>query len=222
MDLPFATERHPMFGSGVRSLVLILSLVGLSLSSSLHAQTREDIKPLLEGYEWQLSPQQFICRGKGVDAALREIASDETLPSYYRQRALTALSLFPNPDTATYLEQVISDSASHPSHVQRALSSYTEAFARKQPNRVTEVARNALMLSSDYQIRAAAAETLARVRTTGAKETLRGYMNSPLSKLQRQHMRHMIRQSKSAHALNRGGRFGAVPLKQYTCPRNAR
>ena len=159
--------------------------------------------------------------GKSVDAALREVASDETLPYYLRQRALTALSLFPNRDTANYLEQVISDSASHPSHVQRALSAYANAFAGKQPNRVTEVARNALVLSSDYQIRTAAAETLARVRTRGAKATLRDYMNSGLSKLQRQHIRHMMRQPKSAQRFNRGDRSGAVASKQFTCPQTA-
>jgi hypothetical protein len=222
MDLFFVTERHATFGSGVRPLVLILGLVCFPLSSSLNAQLRaQDVKPLLEGYEWRLAPEPFICMGKGVDAALRAVASDETLPYYYRQRALTTLSLFPNRDTANYLEQVISDSASHPSHVQRALFAYANAYAGKQPGRVTEVARNALTLSSDHQIRFAAAETLARLRTTGAKQTLRDYMHSGLSTLQRQQLRHMMRQSKSVQASSRGRRSGAVSHKQSTCAQNA-
>jgi hypothetical protein len=222
MELPFETTRHAPYAFTVRLLLLVLGLVGLSLSSSLHAQTRaQDVKPLLEGYEWRLAPEQFICMGKGMDAALRAVASDETLPYYYRQRALTALSLFPNRDTANYLEQVISDSASHPSHVQRALSAYAEAFAGKQPRRVTEVARNALALSSDHQIRTAAAETLARLRTTGAKQTLRDYMHSGLSKLQRQQIRHMMRQAKPRQPLKQGSRSGAVSQKQFTCAQNA-
>ena len=222
MAFLFSTKLHAPYGSGVRRLVLILSLFCLSLSSSLNAQLQaQDVKPLLEGYEWRLTPEPFICMGKGVDAALRAVASDETLPYYYRQRALTALSLFPNRDTANYLQQVISDSASHPSHVQRALYAYAGAYAGKQPGRVTEVARNALTLSSDDQIKSAAAETLARLRTTGAKQTLRDYMHSGLSTLQRQQLRHMMRQSKSVQASSRGRRSGAVSHKQSTCAQNA-
>jgi hypothetical protein len=222
MDLLCLNQRHAQHGSGVRPLVLILSLFCLSLSGSLHAQLQaQDVKPLLEGYEWRLAPQRFICMGKGVDAALRAVASDETLPYYYRQRALTALSLFPNRDTANYLQQVISDSASHPSHVQRALYAYAGAFSGKQPGRVTEVARNALMLSSDHQIRTAAAETLARIRTTGAKQTLRDYMHSGLSKLQRQQITHMMRQAKPRQPLKQGSRSGAISQKQSTCAQSA-
>ncbi len=222
MAFLFSTKRQAQYGSGVGPLVLILSLFCFSLSSSLNAQLRaQDVKPLLEGYEWQLAPEPFICMGKGVDAALRAVASDETLPYYYRQRALTALSLFPNRDTANYLQQVISDSASHPSHVQRALYAYANAYAGKQPGRVTEVARNALALSSDDQIRFAAAETLARLRTTGAKQTLRDYMHSGLSKLQRQQIRHMMRQAKPRQPLKQGSRSGAVSQKQFTCPQSA-
>jgi hypothetical protein len=222
MAFLFSTKLQAQYGSGVRPLVLILSLFCFSLSSSLNAQLRaQDVKPLLEGYEWQLAPEPFICMGKGVDAALRAVASDETLPYYYRQRALTALSLFPNRDTANYLQQVISDSASHPSHVQRALYAYANAYAGKQPGRVTEVARNALALSSDDQIKSAAAETLARLRTTGAKQTLRDYMHSGLSKLQQQQLRHMMRQAKPRQPLKQGSRSGAVSQKQFTCPQNA-
>ncbi len=222
MDLLFLTKLHAQHGLSVRPLVLILGLVCFPLSSSLNAQLRaQDVKPLLEGYEWQLAPEPFICMGKGVDAALRAVASDETLPYYYRQRALTALSLFPNRDTANYLQQVISDSASHPSHVQRALSAYAEAYAGKQPGRVTEVARNALALSSDDQIKSAAAETLARLRTTGAKQTLRDYMHSGLSKLQRQQITHMMRQAKPRQPLKQGSRSGAISQKQSTCAQKA-
>jgi hypothetical protein len=222
MDLLCLNQRHATYGLSVGPLVLILSLFCFSLSSSLNAQLRaQDVKPLLEGYEWRLAPEQFICVGEGVDAALRAVAADETLPYYYRQRALTALSLFPNRDTANYLEQVISDSASHPSHVQRALSAYAGAFAGKQPGRVTEVARNALALSSDDQIKSAAAETLARLRTTGAKQTLRDYMHSGLSKLQRQQIRHMMRQAKPRQPLKQSSRSGAVSQKQSTCAQNA-
>jgi hypothetical protein len=222
MDLLFLTKLQAQYGSGVRPLVLILGLFCLSLSGSLHANMQaQDVKPLLEGYEWQLTPEPFICMGKGVDAALRAVAADETLPYYYRQRALTALSLFPNRDTANYLEQVISDSASHPSHVQRALYAYADAYAGKQPGRVTEVARNALALSSDDQIKSAAAETLAGLRTTGAKQTLRDYMHSGPSKLQRQQIRHMMRQAKSRQQLKQRSRSGAVSQKQFTCPQSA-
>jgi hypothetical protein len=222
MAFLFSTKLQAQYGSGVRPLVLILSLFCFSLSSSLNAQLRaQDVKPLLEGYEWQLAPEPFICMGKGVDAALRAVASDETLPYYYRQRALTALSLFPNRDTANYLQQVISDSASHPSHVQRALFAYANAYAGKQPGRVTEVARNALALSSDDQIKSAAAETLARLRTTGAKQTLRDYMHSGLSKLQRQQIRHMMRQAKPRQPLKQSSRSGAVSQKQSTCAQKA-
>ncbi len=222
MAFLFSTKLHAQYGSGVRPLVLILSLFCFPLSGSLHAQLRaQDVKPLLQGYEWRLAPEPFICMGKGVDAALRAVASDETLPYYYRQRALTALSLFPNRHTANYLEQVISDSASHPSHVQRALSAYAKAYAGKQPGRVTEVARNALTLSSDHQIKSAAAETLARLRTTGAKQTLRDYMHSGLSKLQRQQITHMMRQAKPRQPLKQGSRSGAVSQKQFTCPQSA-
>lgn len=221
MDPLIMTARYQQYGPGIRLFLLILGLSLFSSSCTLQAQTRtRDVKPFLQGYEWELAPERFVCMGKGVDAALREVASDETLPNYYRQRALIALSLFPNPKTASFLEQVISDSGSHPSHVQRALYAYSDAFADKQSERVTEVARNALSSSGDYQIKTAAAETLAGLRTSEAKAALRDYMNSDLSKLQRQHIRYMMRQP-SAKPVDQVDRSGAVSSKQFTCPQKA-
>lgn len=206
------------FVSAVRLLLISLSMCFFALSAGLHAQTQIGaVKSLLEGYEWELVPERFICAGKGVDVALREIASDETLLNYYRQRALAALRLFPNAENASYLEQVISSSASHPSQVQRALYAYAKGFAGKQPERVTEVARNALVLNTDYQTRTAAAATLATLRTSGARTALRVYMSSGLSELQRQRLESMMRKSQFAKPAGQAKRLATGSPQQFTC-----
>lgn len=201
-----------------RPLPLVLGLCLLAFGTVANAQTRAaDIKALLEGYEWRLEPERFTCIGDGIDVALRQIASEATLPNYYRLRAVTALSLFPNPETAGFLERMISDSASHPSHVQRALHAYAYAYADQQPQRVTEVARNALNLSTDYQIQTAAAQTLAGLRTTESKQALRGYLNSGLSDLQRRQVKHMVRESKALTSAPRGPGSGATRIPKNDC-----
>lgn len=192
-----SVQSRASFASAIQDGLLQSSLVlGLCLllsSFAVQAQPRvNDVKPLLEGYEWKLDAARFICMGKGADRVLRKVASDATLPNYYRLRALTALGLFPNPKTASFLEQMISDSGSHPSQVQQALYAYSLAY-HKQPRRVMEVARNALLSTDDYQVQTAAAETLASLRTPESKDALRGYLKSDLSNLQRQRIKMMMR-----------------------------
>lgn len=202
---------------GRRSSLLTLALAITSSSCILQAQSRVDVKPLLEGYEWTLEPEPFVCNGDGMDVALREMASNETVLNYYRLRALTALSLFPNPETATYLEQVISDGASHPSRVQRALDAYARAFADEQPERVMEVARAALGASADAQVQTAAAMTLAALPTPESQALLRQYLNSGLSDLQRQQLRYLMRESRRVNANSKAAE-NLAPLADYDCP----
>lgn len=182
-----ATDNERFMPSILRSLPFIFGIWLTSLSCDLQAQTSiDDVMPLLEGYEWRLEPEPFVCMGEGVDVALRAIAADSNLANYYRMRAISALSLFSNPETASFLEQVIADDGSHPSRVQQALYAYSDAFAQKLPERVTEVARNALAADLDYQIQSAAAMTLAKLRTPEAKAALHDYSRSDMSDLQQQ------------------------------------
>lgn len=177
----------------VWSMLLIL-LVSVT-NTPLHAQSSSaDVMPLLEGYEWTLEPKAFLCLGDGTDSALREIASDPELPSYYRLRALSALSLFPNDQTANLLERTIAGSSSDSSQVRRALRAYSDGF-RNEPERVTTVTRNLLNTSTNRHIRAAAAETLARYKTQSATEALQEYLDTDLSSLERQRIERVMNQT---------------------------
>jgi hypothetical protein len=181
----------------------ILSILLLTFTNtSLFAQTRTaEVMTLLEGYEWTLEPNKFLCLGDGTDTALREIASDFELPNFYRLRALSALSLFPNDLTADLLERTINEASSDASKIRRALRAYSEGF-NNEPERVTMLTRSLLNTSTNRHIKAAAAETLASLNTQDAKQTLQDYLDTDLSSIERQRIENMINQF-SSYELNK-------------------
>ncbi len=174
---------------------VLLMLVMILTNTTLYAQIRSaDVMPLLEGYEWTLEPKPFLCLGDGTDSALREIASNPELPNYYRLRALSALSLFPNDQTADLLERTIAESSSDASQIRRALRAYSDGFSN-DPERVATITRNLLNTSTNRHIKAAAAETLARYKTQISKEALQDYLDSDLSSLERQRIEQFMHQT---------------------------
>ncbi len=171
---------------GMPVSLFLLTLILIIPSCALKAQQRtQDIMHLLAGYEWELKPEQFICRGEGTDAALRAIASDNTLPNHYRLRALTALSVFKNSETADFLEHVAT-AESHPSQARTAFAAFSRGFSRQQPERVSELARRLLKSSDEPQLRYAAAKTLAIIPQAEAQTAFDNYLKADISPLQRQ------------------------------------
>lgn len=202
-------------GRGLRQW-LLLSFLLIVTNCALKAQQRtQDIMPLLEGYEWELKPEQFICRGEDTDEVLRAIASDSTLPNYYRLRALTALSLFQNPETADFLVHMTS-TGSHPSLTRAALSAFSQGFIEQQPERVISLARRLLSSSDEPQLQYAAAKTLAVIPHADAQTVLDNYINADISPLQRQQLTQYRQEAKERQSKKSDGDV----TSKVQCPAN--
>lgn len=194
---------------------LILSILLLMMNScALKAQPQnEDVLYLLAGTEWELKPEVFVCLAEGTDAALRSVAADDSLPNYYRLRALTALSLFSNPDTAAFLEQE-SITASHPSLARAAFNAFAEGFGGQQPQRVLELAQQLLDSSDDPQLRFEAIKIQASIPQPEAKTMVEEHFGTELSPLQRQQVEHYKERWAKKH-LNTSSTESSL---KYHCP----
>ncbi len=167
---------------------------------------------LLAGYEWELKPEQFICRGEDTDVTLRAIASDSTLPNHYRLRALTALSLFQNSETADFLEHMVI-AGSHPSQARAALAAFSKGFYEQQPERVIGLTRRLLKSSDEPQLQYAAAKTLAGMPQAEAQTAFDNYLKTDISPLQRQKLARYKQEAKVRESEKRESN-----TPSYQCP----
>ncbi|MBF0240146.1 MAG: hypothetical protein HQM12_20785, partial [SAR324 cluster bacterium] len=151
----------------MKNIMLALSCFLLCGTVLWAAPNREDVKKLLEGYEWQIDPVQFGELGADTDLVLMEIITDPApMLNYYRFRALEALRLFPNDRVATFLEKYLGNE-SDTSRVYRAFDSYTRNFSKSRPQTVQKIAEK-LLVNSKPDLRIAAVEALKKIKSADA------------------------------------------------------
>jgi len=202
------------FGRSLGSRLFLLILLLMMSSCALKAQPQnEDVLYLLAGTEWELKPEPFLCHGEGTDAALRSIAADDSLPNYYRLRALVALSLFNNTETAAFLERQ-STTALHPSLARAAFNAFAEGFGDQQPQRVLDLAQRLLDSSDDSQLRFEAIKIKASITQAEAKTRDGDQLESELSPLQRK----QVEQFKQRWAQKRLDASSTESSLKYHCP----
>ena len=198
---------------GLWPWLFVLTLILIIPSCALEAQQRnQDIMQLLDGYEWELKPEPFICRGGNTDGILRAIASDDTLSNHYRLRALTALSFFQNSETADFLEHMVI-AGSHPSQARAALAAFSKGFYEQQPERVIGLARRLLKSSDEPQLQYAAAKTLALIPQAEAQTAFDNYLKADISPLQRQKLERYRQEAKMRESIRRES-----DAPSYRCP----
>ncbi|MDP7140149.1 MAG: hypothetical protein QF560_17450, partial [SAR324 cluster bacterium] len=84
---------------------LLMLIFFLCTSSALAVPEIKSVMRLLEGRHWELHDGPFRALGEGTDEVLREISDNSSLINYLRFRALTALALYENEETAEHLER---------------------------------------------------------------------------------------------------------------------
>ena len=141
-------------------LGILLLILFLNPSWVLAIPDHNKVMRLLEGRHWELREGPFERLGEGADEVLREIADNNSMINYIRFRALAALSLFNNEETAEHLERHSRSNDS--SFAQRGFASLSRGFSESDPERVKRTAEF-LMNSSEGHLRIAAAREMRRM-----------------------------------------------------------
>ena len=140
-----------------RMLMLIFLL---SISSTLAVPENESVMLLLEGRHWELHEGPFRALGEDADEVLRQISDNTSLINYLRFRALAALALYENEETAEHLERHARSQDS--AFARRGFSSLSRGFSELDPERVRRIAEH-LMSSSEAHLRIVAAREMRRI-----------------------------------------------------------
>ena len=148
---------------------LLILVFFLSTSSALAVPKNESVMRLLEGRHWELHDGPFRALGEGTDEVLRLISDNTSLIYYLRFRALVALALYDNEETAEHLERHARSKDS--AFAQRGFSSLSRGFSESDPDRVRRTAEH-LMRSSEAQLRIAAAREMRRIDVPNFKSFL--------------------------------------------------
>tara|TARA_Y100000294_G_scaffold76095_1_gene71775 strand:+ start:1224 stop:1748 length:525 start_codon:yes stop_codon:yes gene_type:complete len=148
---------------------MLILVLFITKSSILAVPQRESVLSLLEGRHWELHDGPFRALGEGTDEVLREISDNSSLINYLRFRALTALALYENEETAEHLERHARSQDS--AFARRGFSSLSRGFSESDPDRVRRTAEH-LMRSSEAHLRIAAAREMRRIDTSTFKSFL--------------------------------------------------
>jgi hypothetical protein len=143
-----------------KSCLFAFSLTCLSMLAfpALSSPEKQDLLPLLEGFEWKLAPEQFLSLPDDTYLTLMEIAKDPNLLAFYRGRALVALSLYSNNETWLYFENAIENALSK-SEKRRALEGICEIFSDTRNEALKELLRPELQ-NEDIRFRMIAFQCL--------------------------------------------------------------
>jgi hypothetical protein len=138
----------------------IFGLIGglfLLAGTSWAVPPRSQVLGLLEGRHWQLDPGAFRRLGAGTETVLQELADNESLTNYLRFRALEALSVFPEDETAAFLEAFSQRTAPH--FARRGVEALSRGFGQSHPRHVQRTAE-ALSRHPSPQVRLSAGRAL--------------------------------------------------------------
>ncbi|MFT7686897.1 MAG: hypothetical protein ACI9FB_002245 [Candidatus Azotimanducaceae bacterium] len=138
-------------------LLSTMSLILITFSA-WSAPAKHKVLPLLEGFEWELSVEDFQSLPDDTYLTLIEIASDPTLLAFYRGRAQVALSLYKNEKVWGYFENSIEGALSQ-SEKRRALEGICEVFIHTRSDALKDLLRPELQ-NEDIRFRVISAQCL--------------------------------------------------------------
>jgi HEAT repeat protein len=144
---------------------LLLCLAFAQSALAADDATRQQVLGLLGGYEETASPDSLKALDGDVPGTLRAIASDTTLPSTQRARAIHALGWFPDDTNRAFL--VVHARGGDPMFARKAVYALANGWGDKAIDELTVALAN-----PDVQTRMAAANALGRMGTPSAKLTL--------------------------------------------------
>lgn len=156
------------------SIRLAVFLSALFLSGLLQGeQSSVQVMPLLKGYEWQFDADRFRALPPDSYRELLQIARNETLPRYMRERAMVALRIYPNDEVWTFFDDELSNAANS-MRQRRAVVAMCQAFAIDRPQRV-ERAIIDMLGSEDPHLRVKVARCLKILNSESALQRFRSY-----------------------------------------------
>ena len=143
----------------LKTLAIFGLLGGLFLlvGTSGAVPPRSQVLGLLEGRHWQLDPEAFRRLGAGTPQVLQELADNESLTNYLRFRALEALTVFPEDETAAFLESF--SQRTEPALARRGVEALSRGFRQTHPQHVQRTAA-ALSRHPSPQVRLSAGHAL--------------------------------------------------------------
>jgi HEAT repeat protein len=145
--------------------VLLLCLAFAQSALAADDPTRQQLLGLLSGYEETASPDSLKALDGDVPGALRAIASDATLTTTQRARAIHALGWFPSEDTRAFL--VAQARGGDAMFARKAVYALANGWGDAALDELTVALAN-----PDVQTRMAAAQALGNVGTPSAKLAL--------------------------------------------------
>jgi len=145
------------------ALLLCLAFAHSALAAD--DATKQQVLGLLSGYEETASPDSLKALDGDVPGTLRAIASDATLTSTQRARAIHALGWFPEDDTRAFL--VTQARGSNPMFARKAIYALANGWGDQALDELTFALAN-----HDVQTRMAAANALGTLGTPSAKLAL--------------------------------------------------
>lgn len=156
--------------------VLMLFLLFTAVPS--FAADRAAVAGLLTGYEWHLDAHAFGKLPPDTWQTLIAIANDPAETNFIRQRAMAALTLYPNNAVWTWFDARVASAKG--AVRRRSVDALCAAFATRRGPAV-EAAVSPLLQSTDAQLRVSAAKCLRQVGGSKAEAALSQY---------RAHIRH--------------------------------
>lgn len=155
-------------------LVILGCLAGFA-STAVGESDHEDaamaqMMTRLAGYEWQIPSSPLPV--ENASAVLLQIASDEAVAGYIRNRAVATLSLYPTDSVWAYLTARIAEGGRVDRR--RAVDVLCEGFLPRRSEQVTNLL-GPLLAAEDPHLRARSAACLQRVETGAAGTMLEAY-----------------------------------------------
>lgn len=151
-----------------RLVVLLLLVSAFAFGADPAAVTR-----LLGGYEWHPDKAAFERLGPGTDTLLMQIAADKSRTRLMRQRAMAALSLYPNDNVFKWFETLVS-SGQDAIMRRRAVDIMCSTFQAARSAAVVS-AVSPLLGADDAYLRVRAAVCLREIGGTTANDALANY-----------------------------------------------
>ena len=128
---------------------------------------------LLGGYEWHPDKAAFEQLGAGTDTLLMQIAGDDSRTRLMRQRAMAALSLYPNDKVFHWFETLVSDGQDAIMR-RRAVDVMCSTFRASRGDAVVS-AVTPLLGADDAYLRVRAAVCLREIGGATATDALANY-----------------------------------------------
>lgn len=153
----------------MRSILFFLLIV----TAPIMAADRQAVLDRLQGYEWSLEEAGFDALGPETVDLLLDIARDEAVFVVARERAIAALTLFPQQDVLDfYVEQL--DASPNQPRKRRVVESICAAFWPSRPADV-EAIFVPLLESDDIHLRTKVARCIRDSENKETRDALNAY-----------------------------------------------